>query len=106
MQSLSEDPRRDVIVAGEDGYAERAAYGGGHPGGSSNNLTPAEIEAQEEDASERETDKVFGYGPKRLRIRRVLCVFHIRSNNIARLLFRPATMHLPVTLWGPFFCNL
>lgn len=55
MQSLSEDPRDDVVVAGEDGYSER-----GHPGGSANNLTPAEIEAKEENMSEREADSESG----------------------------------------------
>jgi hypothetical protein len=55
MQSLSEDPRNDVVVAGEDGYSAR-----GHPGGSANNLTPAEIEAEEETMSEREADNESG----------------------------------------------
>jgi len=63
LQSLSEgpedfrkDPRADVVVAGEDGFSEPAAYGGGHPGGSANNLTPAEIEAKEEDASQAQAE--------------------------------------------------
>lgn len=63
LQSLSEDSedfrkdaRGDVVVAGEDGFAEPAAYGGGHPGGSANNLTPAEIEAREEDASQMQAE--------------------------------------------------
>ena len=45
------DPRLEVTVAGENGFAETT-----HPGGSSNNLTPSQIEAEEEGESERKVE--------------------------------------------------